>query len=170
MKYPNILFSTLIVLLLAGCQYISRDDGNGAAEFFENAEPVSFETIEKGSYGNQDVEERNAVIRDTEAFSSFWMNLHEGVQPMPSVPEVDFTGQMVVATVMGTRPSGGYASEITHAGSGFDRLGIRIKNRTPGNSCGVTAALTNPYHIVKIERSELEVRFFEEEEVQDCTE
>lgn len=170
MKLRNILIAILFFFSSAGCQSVSLEDGNGADQFFEEARTLSFETIEQETFGNYDIETQNLVIRNEEAFNNFWEQLHGDRQPVPPVPEVDFAQNMVVITVMGTRPSGGYMTEITEAGARGERLGIRVKQKTPGEGCVVTASLTNPYHIIKMERSELDAEFFVEEISVDCTE
>ncbi|MDX1617155.1 MAG: protease complex subunit PrcB family protein [Balneolaceae bacterium] len=157
-----------VVLSLPGCEQSAWNDGEADA-FFEAADPVPFETIEREPVGNTEVGAQNRIIRDPVEFREVWNGLHEGQHPQPEVPAVDFTREMVVVTVMGTRPTGGYLSEITDVASASGVLGVRVVHTIPGDDCGVTAALTNPYHIVRIDRNSLEGRFFKEELVSNCT-
>lgn len=155
--------------MLAGCESLPGQGGGGADEFFKNGHALPFETVEQQFYGNYEVEAQNRVIRDAAVFGKFWNRLHEGQKPLPPVPEIDFSREMVVATVLGTKPTGGYVAEITEIAAGAGQVGILVTNSIPGSGCGVTTALTNPYHIVKMERSDLEAAFFEEEAVNECS-
>lgn len=126
----------------------------------QQAEPVhfetlaaSYETLVKGHYGSYDFEERqNIVIRSQKEFEAFWQALYENRSPTPELPEVDFSQNMVVAAMLGVRPTGGYAIEVQEVAAGVTAAAIHVQVRTtaPGDGCGTYQALTSPYHVVKV--------------------
>jgi len=169
LKKKPLTATVLSALILAGCQSLPGQGEGGTEEFFNNARTLTFETVEQQTYANYEVEAQNRVIRDAAVFGEFWNRLHEGQNPLPPVPEIDFSRDMVVVTVLGTKPTGGYDTEITEIAAGGGRVGILVTNGIPGSDCGVTTALTNPYHIVRLERSDLEAAFYKEEAVKECS-
>jgi len=111
---------------------------------------VNLETIDQGAYGNTE-EASLLAIRDQDTFESFWNSLHGG---NVEVPDVDFSEKMVLATVLGERPTGGYEAEITGVTRGSDppEVSVSLTETEPGPNCIVTQAITVPYHIVKVDQ------------------
>jgi len=141
---------------------------NNETDFFKETKGVDFETVKQGAFSSG--KKQNVVFRNEEAFAIFWQEIHQGIKPVPDVPAIDFNTQRVLASVMGTKPTGGYAIEITRIGLSEDKLGVKVKRQNPGNNCGTTQAITNPYHIVKTDPFEGEVIFFEKEVITSCDE
>lgn len=154
---------TLIALALAaGCDTTGLEN-----EFFKGAEEISFEEVERGSYGN--VANQNLVIRQESQFNEFWESLHQSKTPIPDLPEVDFNNQMVIAATMETQPSGGFGIEIIQVRLKDSILGVKVLNTKPGDGCITTQALTTPHHLIKLDKRSEEVEFFEEEKINDCS-
>lgn len=111
---------------------------------------VELETIDQGAYGDTE-EDTLRVIRDQVAFESFWESLHgDGAD----APDVDFSGTMVLAAVLGERPTGGYEAEIRSITRDVNPtvVGVFVTEIEPGPNCNVTQAITVPYHIVKMDQ------------------
>lgn len=156
---------TLPVLLLTlltlgtGCSAFSADDeesgGNAPLEplTYESLSQsaVSPETIDRGAYGGDLLKGTRQVIRDDDAFATLWNSLH-GSTPPPR-PDVDFSEQMVLAVVLGERPTGGYQVEISNITRNVNPTLVRafVTETVPGSSCTVTQAITVPYHIIKVD-------------------
>lgn len=147
------------VSLLAGC--LPRTDpgcptcpGGGAVVRVE----LSFETVDQGtSSGIRDP--RQVVVRDAETWAALWYQHTTGVDPRPPVPGVDFTEEMLVAFFLGEKPTGGYAVEITRILLRSDRVVVRAGLIQPGVDDVVPQVLTQPFHIVRVARTELPVEF-----------
>ncbi|QAA76921.1 MAG: hypothetical protein BIP78_1155 [Candidatus Bipolaricaulis sibiricus] len=147
------------VSLLAGC--LPRTDpgcptcpGGGAAVRVE----LSFETVDQGtSSGIRDP--RQVVVRDAETWAALWYQHTTGADPRPPVPGVDFTEEIVAAVFLGEKPTGGYAVEITRILLRSDRMVVRAGLSQPGADDVVSQALTHPFHIVRVTRTELPVEF-----------
>ncbi|GEM_PF-1079964 len=128
------------------------------------SERVSFETIAHGVRSGI-AEERLMTIRDETTWNEFW-ELNAGKES--SVPSVDFEKKMVIVVHLGTKSSGGYDAVITHVEHTDARLIVYYNEIIPGPGCLVTLALTQPHHIIKVQRMEVEPSFVKTEQVIHC--
>jgi hypothetical protein len=126
------------------------------------AEPYSFEF-----YSGLNTPARLAV-RDAASWQSLWAQIYQRRFPVPPVPAIDFSRDMLVVAALGSRSSGGYVILIDGAsGEGAD-VTIAVRSISPGPKCGVTGALTQPVDIARLPRRDGEVRFLEHAEIRDC--
>lgn len=129
---------------------------------------LNFETILKGGYSEycKSLEIENVVI--TSQVEWFQMLGKVGLEFSGVIAPVDFTKDMLIATFQCSRPTGGYSIEITKIVETGNNLEVYLKDISPGYGCIVTEALTSPYHIVKIQKSDKEVIFNIDKEVINC--
>lgn len=126
---------------------------------------VPFETLDRGNYSGID-RAFERVINDNLPWRSFWRQLNANTDPMPDPPEVDFTDKTLIAVGLGDRPSGAYSVEIDTI-----RLvnGTVVVHYTERRSCGIaTAAITQPYHLVLVDRTTAPVEFRRSVEAPPC--
>lgn len=158
----NIKLLLILIALLSGCDTTGLDN-----DFFKDAEVISYEEVETGYYAT--VSNQNIVIRQEARFEEFWESLHQNKTPIPNLPDIDFSNQMVIAVTMETQPSGGYGIRITQVRLKNGILGVKVLNTKPGDDCITTGAITTPYHLVKLDKRSEEVEFFEEVKSLDCS-
>ncbi len=151
MKTPIAL--ALMSLALGGVSFDARA-----------AEPASspkVRTLRKGATCAVTKPKRLAA-KDSAAYLLLWNSLFGGGpkdgRPMPP-PEVDFKKEMVLAAFMGEQNSGGYAVEIKDAVEEKGKLVVTVVERSPGPGSIVTQAITNPFHLVAVKRSDLPVQW-----------
>jgi hypothetical protein len=101
----------------------------------------------------------NQVIEDAEAWRKIWKEIHARQKPAPDVPEIDFDKQTVLAVFMGRKPTGGYATKITRITDTGKRIEATVQEHAPGPGDIVTQALTSPYHMVAVPKTEKPVVF-----------
>lgn len=101
---------------------------------------------------------RREVVRDAESWDSLWKTMFGKNVPLPDVPEIDFQKHMVIGAFLGTRPSGGYSVSIARIVEN-DKIQVFVRQQSPGPGDMVTMALTSPFHVVVIPRSEKPVEF-----------
>jgi len=65
---------------------------------------------------------------------------------------------------MGEKASGGFAVEITRVEKCGDELVVFFSEVEPPADAVVTTVLTQPYHIIKIEKIDLKTKFKKSEE------
>lgn len=168
------LFLAVVASLTVGCgeEEVSLtpspqpQDGQAAPA---NGLPMDFETIDMGQYSGIAGQRPEAFKIETQVqWEELWARHQAIVMPAPAPPPVDFSRQMVIAAVDGQEPSGGYRLEITGIEEVAGRLEVRVSKEIPGPDCLVTAALTQPFHIVRTARSDLEPRLVTSEETYSC--
>jgi len=114
---------------------------------------VSLTTIQKGSYSGVR-EPLQIVIRDQQEWVALWARHTSIRDKSPPAQEIDFSAEMVVALFLGQKSTGGYSVEITRAGLDGSNLRFYYRERSPTPGAMVTQALTQPYHLVRLSRSE----------------
>ena len=111
---------------------------------------------------------QNFVIKDAAAWNDLWQRIYATQTPVPPLPDVDFNTQMVVATAIGGKPTGGYDVLLTGAAQDTGGLVIAVRATSPGAHCIVTQAFTQPIDIARLAKTGGDVRFEQTEQVVDC--
>lgn len=103
------------------------------------------------------------VIKSRDEFSDFWKRLTAPVPPggwVPSLPEIDFSKEMIVVAAMGRRPSSGYSIFIDGACEADGQIEVFVSSVE--GMCGVElGVVTSPADAVRLPRSDLPVVFRE---------
>ncbi len=116
---------------------------------------TAMETIVRDNMSH--VDEATQVVAKTPAeWAALW-RLHGGDQAPP--PAIDFTRRMVVAVFLGSRPSAGYAVEVSGTRTAGRTLIVEWSERTPAPG-GVSAqVITSPSHLVSLPKFDGEITF-----------
>ncbi len=158
-RYLGFVFALLWIGIAPAC---SDDEDGGSA-----SQTVETETLEAGD-ASLSIEAETAVIEDATIYAAFLSDIGSTLDPTA----VDFSTHTVLAAVMGPQDSGGHSIEITEVsvvvGITETIIVAKVVNTVPGADCLVTQAVTNPYHIVSISKSEYEVTFEQTTVVEDC--
>lgn len=93
------------------------------------------------------------VIRDTQSFSKAWAVIYTGHTAPPSLPEFDFSREMLVLVALGTRPTTGFQLELVSSESDGSTLYLAFHELTSYN-CFVFASLTFPAALIRVPRLE----------------
>jgi len=147
---------SLLLALLAGDIELAL-----VTEVKAQEDAVPFSTLVKGYQSGIRQPERLA-IRTAEQWQHLWEQHAASLLAKPDLPQVDFAREMVIAIFRG-ETDGPFPVEIRQIVERHGALVVRYYAFTPppGLPLGVAIRL-QPYHIVKLARSSLEV-FFEKE-------
>jgi hypothetical protein len=110
---------------------------------------IAFLDIDNGFYCGV-VERLNYTINDRTSWQNLWNDIYSTCSSIPDLPEVNFSTDFILAVFQGERPTGGFVTNITQIDLTEDGYIVYVDELHPGPNCGVTQALTQPYHIVKI--------------------
>ncbi len=114
--------------------------------------------ISQGTSSHYD-EKEDLVIKDESTWKAVWEKHISNRDPQPELPNVDFSNEMVIAVFNDIKPSGGYSVEILMVKDKPDRVEVFLIERSPSPEEIVTSALTQPYHIIKIPKSDKQIYF-----------
>jgi hypothetical protein len=94
------------------------------------------------------------VIKNRGIWEWFWAIHNAGREPQPSLPDIDFSKEMVIAAILGTQRSGGgppgtQVLEI-NTDEGGNCLHVLIQDNYEEGKIS-TPVITNPFHIVRLE-------------------
>ncbi|MDZ4772484.1 MAG: protease complex subunit PrcB family protein [Planctomycetota bacterium] len=92
------------------------------------------------------------LIQDQATWDAFWVQHAANQFPLPPTPFVDFNQSAVVAVFTGTISHGGVSITVRSCGLSVTTLEVRTITQGPGMGCAVTAAITQPCHIVSVPR------------------
>ncbi|MEN3046416.1 MAG: protease complex subunit PrcB family protein [Candidatus Hydrothermales bacterium] len=128
---------------------------------------VEFKNLQKGFYSGIR-EKKTVVIKDKEEFLNLWKELTSIFLPPSDPPDIDFNKHVLICVFMGEKPTGGYEVEIKSIIEKKDEVSVYVREISPGKNCIVTMALTQPYHIVILKKTQKEFKFYFEVEIRDC--
>ena len=127
-------------------------------ELVSSVPDLIIDTVAEGSCSGCK-EEEYQVIRSQTEWEELWDKIVADITPKPELPEIDFSEHMLIAAFMGQQPTGGYSIEIAAAFYYIDDIMVTVKKHYPPSGSGVITVLTQPYHVVKIEKSDRKVVF-----------
>lgn len=131
------LLLLLPLLLLAGCT--------------RPASALEFVTLARGSHSGITAPAA-VLITDQKAWEAHWKRHASTFVPPPPAPPVDFETASVVALHLGERRTGGYSVAITAVKRTDEVLTVIAKESRPAPGAVVTMALTQPYHMIRLDR------------------
>lgn len=113
-----------------------------------------FRVVDKGNQSGID-EPRQVVIRTADDWAKLW-RVHGMDRERPNV---DFAHDMVVGVFMGSRPTAGFAIEITGIATEGGATVVRYKQTMPARDAITAQVLTSPYVLVAIPKTPGDVKF-----------
>ncbi len=154
---PAVFVAACLLVALGGCDGVGSD-ADDPPEYTTNVttetlkvDGVNLDQINKGQYGNL-VEGTRAVLQTQEDYEALWADLHADRSTVPAPPSVDFESEVVVAIVLGERPTAGYSVEIEGVEASEDGEEARIQFTEVVPSCAAAQVLTAPYVLAKMDR------------------
>ena len=124
---------------------------------FSGVKPVTSTLIAKGEWlGTEDIKKQNTVITT----SSDWGAFVSEIDPDNSMSELGFKiyfeEYQVIAVIDAIHSNGGWSLDITGITEYDDKIVVTYANLKTGNN---TTVLSQPYHIVKIPKSNKRIEF-----------
>lgn len=114
---------------------------------------VVFTTVARGT-DSQVSEPREVIARSAGEWRALW-STHSAER----APDIDVSRWTVVAVFLGTRPTGGYEVEITRVLQEGGATVVEYREQRPPPDAFLIQALTSPFHIVRIPRTDTKVTF-----------
>ena len=155
---PRSIVASLVVLgsvTIAGC-----DSPSGPSE------TLPLTRVTQGYFGAPNPSQR-LVVRSQQDFATAWAAIFNNSSPQPPLPNVDFTQEMVIIALSGSKPSGGYCIAVEHATGDRRSATLTVRSVGPTANNTILPVITNPYDIVRVPRRD-RVSFTEVSEIGNC--
>jgi hypothetical protein len=108
------------------------------------------------------------VITDEATWNQLWQEIHATTTPVPPIPGVDFSREMVVAAALGSRNTGGYDVLLAEASEESGRLKVQVLELSPGTTCATATVLTQPVDLATLPLRAEPVDFVATSRVREC--
>jgi hypothetical protein len=128
---------------------------------------VPAEIVLNGTFCSVD-EKREAVVNSNDELNKLMVDVYRNLDQVPKSPVVDFNKNTLIAVFIGARNTGGYMVDIDSVTEGSKNLTVNVTETKPGKSCVVTEAITKPFTIVKIPKTDKKPVFKYKEIVSEC--
>ncbi|MBN3927003.1 protease complex subunit PrcB family protein [Nostoc sp. NMS4] len=124
---------------------------------------INFTTIARGAQSGFHTSSQ-MMINSPEKWADVWEQHTSDSIPPPPIPFVDFTNAQVVAVFAGEKPTSGYSVDILAVEKTGDSpsLVITVKDCQPNPGDFASDVITQPYHIIRIPRMDVEQARFEQ--------
>ena len=116
--------------------------------------PPAVRTVGKGPVSAIE-QPRQVTVRSAAEWEALWKE-NGANAPLPAV---DFSREMVVAVLLGRRPTAGYGVEIVRIVGNGGALVVEYVETAPSRDTITAQILTSPYHLAAIPKSEGAVSF-----------
>lgn len=116
--------------------------------------PAPLETVARDGMSRID-EPRESTVRTAQEWAALW-KAHAGEA---AAPRVDFAKKMVLAVFLGSRPSSGFAVEITATRADGDGLVVQWRERRPDADTMTAQVMTAPAHMVAVPKVAGPIKF-----------
>ena len=145
-----------LILFLSVCIFSCDSESNQSER--NNIETTLIHKDNLYGNGAEGIAEQNMVISDSTVWNSLiaQMNLVNTVSDNFSEVEIDFSAYKIIAVFDDIKANGGYSLELNITSSS-EQILVNVTELEPqGNA---TTVMTQPYHIVKIPKSDLPIHF-----------
>ena len=148
----NVLATIVIGMFLVGCP-VSKE------------QKTSFTSVSKGNLfgaGKEGFKKENLVISSKKVWKSFLHQMDEANKISETFENsIDFSKDVIVVVIDEVRNTGGFSIEITEVVSKDASLLVKIHSKGPKPTDMVTMAIVQPYHIIKMTKTNKKILFVE---------
>jgi len=150
-----LIYATLLhlVLFLASCTPTATNNSPNYPATEPDGTRLFFQTISQRAMSGVTSPEEH-VITDDKEWAGLWARIHSNEMPVPNMPQIRFDKESILGVFMGTKNTGGYGIEIKRVIDTGKKIIVLVEQISPPEGAMVTMAITQPYHVVKIENPE----------------
>lgn len=160
-----IIFGMIVAAIAVGMLLFFFGPASFRASVGAGPDTVAFRLLKEGQNATAMTERANYSIENAEQLSELWGY----IQATPgSTPSVDFTKDEVLAVFDGTHTTGGYYIQVTGVVDENGSRVVQVTRVSPGEGCVTPSAITSPYQVIVVPKSELPLTHEDEAITQDC--
>jgi hypothetical protein len=99
------------------------------------------------------------VVRDPVSWESTWNQLYRRQTPVPPLPSVDFSVEMIAVAALGSQPTSGYDLVFANASEREGTVTIEVTTRSPAAQCAILPVVTSPVDLARLAKRNGVVQF-----------
>ena len=99
------------------------------------------------------------VVRDRAGWESAWSQIHARLRPVPPLPDVDFSMQMIAVVGLGGQSTSGYDVVLASASETSGTITVEATSKSPSPRCVTLPVVTSPVDLARLPRREGAVLF-----------
>lgn len=150
----------IAILYMAGCQPIGQQAEQGTQ--LRVTSVASYQIVSAFTSPT------TFAVRDQPSWEALWNQVTQSMSPLPPLPQIDFTKNIVVFAAAGTKTTSGYSIAITSAAETSAGVTVDVTVTSPGSTCAVAQVVTSPVAIAAIPRRDLAIGFSVTPTIQSC--
>lgn len=127
----------------------------GQGEKSNRAGGTEIEVLIQGQNAGAVTERKNFRLKNKEQLEQLWRSMY--TSDGPALPAVDFSTHEVLAVFDGSHSSGGYGVEVVSVQDSNTARQVVIRRIVPDENCITTDAITNPFILVVLPKSNLPI-------------
>jgi hypothetical protein len=140
--------------------YIQQTVPTDEAAYQAPDEELIWDTLAEGGQATGAEQPQYALISNAEQLLSFWNQAYGAQLNIPSLPDVDFRRETIVAAFAGTKPSGGYGLTVERVTLEGNDVYLDLNEIVPASDTMTTQALTSPWLMLRILRGDINAAWF----------
>ena len=86
----------------------------------------------------------------------------------PPIPMVDFETKQLLLVTMGEQANGGYTIKVSTIEKSIKGILVTIEDAKPGKACDNTSAITYPFQLIEMPKTEKEITFARVSKINTC--
>lgn len=142
--------------------YVQQTVPTDESAYVPPAQELVWEVLASGSQATSGESSTFEFITNQDELVSAWNRAYGTQLNVPSVPDVDFQREAVVAFFSDTKPSGGYGLEVTEVTLEGRDIYIDLRQIEPAAGAITTQALTTPWLMIRVLREGVTAAWFRE--------
>ncbi|MGL4611111.1 MAG: protease complex subunit PrcB family protein [Trueperaceae bacterium] len=140
--------------------YIQQTVPTDESAYQSPNEELIWDVLAEGAQATGVEQAQYVLITNDDQLLEFWNQAHGAQINVPSVPDVDFFRETIVAAFMGTKPTGGYGLNVDRVTLEGSDAYINLTELQPAADAITTQALTSPWVMLKILRGNVNAAWF----------
>jgi len=126
-------------------------DAPGATPVSPHLGPVVFTQIAHGAHSSV-TRRTNYIVTSSSELTELWKMIEVEGQP----PAIDFATHEVIAVFAGKEPTAGYDIKVSQVEDSASRK-VTVLLTKPGGSCLLAQSVTNPYQVIVVPKTALDL-------------
>ena len=165
------LLAIVLITLLFSCKASEKEILTGVQEkgkaLLEKNNPIVFTEVKNGE--NSDfIKAENLIITSQKDMDLTWMKMFGKYPKKPPIPMIDFEIKQLLLVAMGEQANGGYSIKVTAIVKTAKGIVITIEDAKPGKSCNNTSAITYPFQLIEMPKTEKGITFARISKISAC--